>query len=117
MQRHGLPSVTAINTARSKETGPAGGMAGQPTIPGDAASKWKPGQPEVKAQATVSISCSIGTMERGEELIDAHRDGARLIGKYINLTDPKVVRPWVGLIVSHRRIDGRWTGGRLDFRR
>ena len=38
-------------------------------------------------------------------------------GKYINLTDPKVTRPWIGLIVSNRRIDGRWTGGRLDFRR
>jgi hypothetical protein len=50
-------------------------------------------------------------------LIDAHREGARLVGKYINLTDPKVTRPWIGLIVSNQRIDGRWTGGRLDFRR
>jgi hypothetical protein len=51
-------------------------------------------------------------------LIDARREGAaRLIGKYINLTDPKIIRPWVGLIVSNQRIDGRWTGGRLDFRR
>ena len=37
-----------------------------PTIPGDAANKWKQGQAEVKARATVSISCSIGTMERAE---------------------------------------------------
>jgi hypothetical protein len=50
-------------------------------------------------------------------LIDARRDGARLVGKYINLTDPKIMRPWIGLIVSDLRIDGRWTGGRLDFRR
>jgi hypothetical protein len=26
-------------------------------------------------------------------LIDAHCEGARLVGKYINLTDPKIVRP------------------------
>ena len=44
-------------------------------------------------------------------------EGARLVGKYINLTDPKITRPWIGLIVSNQRIDGRWTGGRLDFRR
>jgi hypothetical protein len=51
-------------------------------------------------------------------LIEAKRDGRdRLVGKYINLTDPKIVRPWIGLIVNDRRIDGRWTGGRLDFRR
>ena len=56
-----------------------------------------------------------GGARRG--LIDAHREGTRLVGKYINLTDPKVTRPWIGLIVSNRRIDGRWTGGRLDFRR
>jgi hypothetical protein len=28
----------------------------------------------------------------------------------INLTDPKVTRPWIGLIVSNQRIDGRWAG-------
>ena len=51
-------------------------------------------------------------------LIDAQREGAtKLVGKYINLTDPKVTRPWIGLIVNNERIDGRWTGGRLDFRR
>ena len=50
-------------------------------------------------------------------LIDAHREGTRLVGKYINLTDPKITRPWIGLIVSNQRIDGRWSGGRLDFRR
>jgi hypothetical protein len=41
----------------------------------------------------------------------------RLVGKYINLSNPAITRPWVGLIVSDQRIDGRWTNGRLDFRR
>ena len=45
-------------------------------------------------------------MRRG--LIDARREGAnRLAGKYINLNNPEIVRPWTGLIVDNRRIDGR----------
>jgi hypothetical protein len=81
-----------------------------PTIPGDAASKWKQGKAEAKAA--------------GDRLYllfdwnnDARREGTKLVGKYINLTDPNITRPWIGLIVSNRRIDGQWTGGRLDFRR
>ncbi|MES0041317.1 hypothetical protein [Mesorhizobium sp. M0091] len=50
-------------------------------------------------------------------LIDARREGSRMVGKYINLSDPSVTRPWIGLIVNEERIDGRWPAGRLDFRR
>jgi hypothetical protein len=51
-------------------------------------------------------------------LIDVKREGtAKLVGRYINLTDPNITHPWAGLIVSNQRIDGRWSGGRLDFRR
>ena len=88
-----------------------------PTIPGDAANKWKQGQAEVKTAGDrlyILFDWDNGA-RRG--LIDAHREGTRLAGKYINLTDPKITRPWVGLIVSNQTIDGRWTGGRLDFRR
>jgi hypothetical protein len=89
-----------------------------PTIPGDTRDKWKQGQAEVRAaddRVYILFDWDNG-VRRG--LIDARREGAaRLIGKYINLTDPKIIRPWVGLIVSNQRIDGRWTGGRLDFRR
>jgi hypothetical protein len=87
------------------------------TIPGDAANIWKQGQAEVKAigdRLYLLFDWDNGA-RRG--LIDAHREGARLVGKYINLTDPKITRPWIGLIVSNQRIDGRWTRGRLDFRR
>ncbi len=88
-----------------------------PTIPGDAANKWKQGKAEVKSAGDrlyLQFNWDNG-VRRG--LIDAHREGTRLVGKYINLTDPKVTRPWIGLIVSNQRIDGRWTGGRLDFHR
>ena len=88
-----------------------------PTIPGDAANKWKQGQAEVKAAGDRLYLLFDWDNGARRGLIDAQREGARLVGKYINLTDPKVTRPWIGLIVSNRRIDGRWTGGRLDFRR
>jgi hypothetical protein len=89
-----------------------------PTIPGDAASKWKQGRAEVKAAGERVYLLFDWDNGARRGLIDARREGTtRLVGKYINLTDPKVMRPWIGLIVSSQRIDGRWTGGRLDFRR
>ena len=88
-----------------------------PTIPGDTAEKWKQGQAEARAAGDRLYLIFDWNNGARRGLIDAHRDGTRLVGKYINLTDPKIMRPWIGLIVSNQRIDGRWTGGRLDFRR
>jgi hypothetical protein len=88
-----------------------------PTIPGDTANKWKFGQAEVKAVGDRLYLLFDWDNGARRGLIDAHREGTKLVGKYINLTDPKITRPWIGLIVSNQRIDGRWTGGRLDFRR
>ena len=89
-----------------------------PTIPGDAKDKWKQGRAELRAaEDRVYILFDWNDGAR-KGLIEAQREGTtRLVGKYINLTDPKIIRPWVGLIVSNQRIDGRWSGGRLDFRR
>ena len=89
-----------------------------PTIPGDANDKWKHGA--VKLRMTDDRIYLLFTWDDGRRigLIDARRNGARnLAGKYINLTAPEIVRPWAGLIVDTNRIDGRWTNGRLDFRR
>ncbi|WP_366509728.1 hypothetical protein [Mesorhizobium sp.] len=89
-----------------------------PAIPGDSKDKWKSGRGEVKAagERVYLLFDWHGGVRKG--LIDARRQGAKgLVGKYINLTDRRIVRPWVGLIVSNRRIDGKWPGGRLDFRR
>jgi hypothetical protein len=89
-----------------------------PTMPGDAENKWKQGQAELREgddRVYLLFDWDNGA-RRG--LIDAQRESAtRLVGRYINLTDPKITRPWIGLIVSNQRIDGRWTAGRLDFRR
>lgn len=89
-----------------------------PTIPGDAADKWKQGRAEVRvAHGRIYILFDWDNGAR-RGLIDAERvSETELVGKYINLTNPEVMRPWIGLIVSDRRIDGRWTQGRLDFRR
>jgi len=88
-----------------------------PTIPGDIENKWKEGRAEVKAAGDRLYLLFDWDNGARRGLIEARREGTRLVGKYINLTDPKVTRPWVGLIVSNQRFDGRWAGGRLDFRR
>ncbi|MPZ40204.1 MAG: hypothetical protein GEU95_19535 [Rhizobiales bacterium] len=89
-----------------------------PTIPGDAADKWKQGRAEVRTAGDRVYLLFDWDHGARRGLIDAQREGAtRLVGKYINLSDPTITRPWIGLIVSNQRIDGRWSGGRLDFRR
>jgi hypothetical protein len=89
-----------------------------PTIPGDAANKWKHGRAEARiAGERVYLYFDWDSGAR-KGLIAARREGPqRLVGKYINLSNPEITRPWIGLIVSDQRIDGRWTEGRLDFRR
>jgi hypothetical protein len=89
-----------------------------PTIPGDAPYKWKRGSAE--ARIIGERVYLLFDWDRGARrgLIDAMRESPqRLVGKYINLSNPAITRPWVGLIVSNQRIDGRWPQGRLDFRR
>jgi hypothetical protein len=89
-----------------------------PTIPGDAANKWKQGRGQ--ARITEERVYLYFDWDSGARLglINARREGPqRLVGKYINLSNPEITRPWIGRIVSDRRIDGRWTEGRLDFRR
>jgi hypothetical protein len=88
------------------------------TILKDAKNKWKQGQAEVRIVGERVYLLFDWSQGARTGLIDARREDAnRLVGKYINLTDPAITRPWIGLIVSNRRIDGRWPGGRLDFRR
>jgi hypothetical protein len=89
-----------------------------PTIPDDAPYKWKRGSAEARiigARVYLLFDWDRGA-RRG--LIDAMRESPqRLVGKYINLSNPAITRPWVGRIVSDQRIDGCWPQGRLDFRR
>jgi hypothetical protein len=89
-----------------------------PTIPGDSKEKWKQGDADVRTggECVYLLFRWDGGMRRG--LIEARHEGTHsLVGKYINLNNPAIMRPWIGLIVDNRRIDGRWPLGRLDFRR
>jgi hypothetical protein len=89
-----------------------------PTIPGDATDLWKQGQAELKTAGDRVFLLFDWADGARWGLIHARREGEdRLVGKYVNLTNQSITRPWTGLIVSNRRIDGRWPGGRLDFRR
>jgi hypothetical protein len=89
-----------------------------PTMPGDTADQWKPGRAELRTAGERVYLLFDWDSGARKGLIDARREGPqRLVGKYINLSNPAITRPWIGLIVSDRRIDGRWTEGRLDFRR
>jgi hypothetical protein len=89
-----------------------------PTIPGDATHVWKQGKAELRAVGDRVYLLFDWNSGARWGLIHARREGEdRLVGKYVNLADRSIARPWTGLIVSNTRIDGRWPGGRLDFRR
>jgi hypothetical protein len=89
-----------------------------PTIPGDAANKWKQGRAEARIAGERVYLLFDWDHGPSKGLIDARREGPqRLVGKYINLSNPAITRPWIGRVVSDQRIDGRWPQGRLDFRR
>jgi len=89
-----------------------------PTMPGDAPDQWKQGRAEARIERERVYLLFDWASGARKGLIDASRESPqRLVGKYINLSNPAITRPWVGLIVNDRRIDGRWTHGRLDFRR
>jgi hypothetical protein len=89
-----------------------------PTIPGDATHLWKQGDAELKTAGDLVYLLFDWANGARWGLIHARREGDdRLVGKYVNLTNPSITRPWTGLIVSDHRIDGRWPGGRLEFRR
>ena len=79
---------------------------------------WQQGTGELRTvddRVYILFNWNAGT-SRG--LIEARRDGDhRLVGRYLNLENPAITRPWVGVIVDERRIDGQHSGGRIDFRR
>lgn len=50
-------------------------------------------------------------------LIEAVREGDRLVGRFSNPKDMQDTSPWAGKIVDEYRIDGQWGAGRWDFRR
>lgn len=85
---------------------------------GIAKDKWKQGKAELRMTRDRVYLLFHWDNDTEKGLLDARREGSNgLIGRYLNLGNPDITRPWVGLIVDNQRIDGRWTDGRLDFRR
>jgi hypothetical protein len=115
----------SADDANSESWGDAS-SEGSPSLEGEWSSRWNGGAAGNQWKAGGGTIRMIGDrfyalfdwdggMQRG--LIEARREGATLIGRYINLGKPEITRPWVGTIVNAQRIDGQWTLGRLDFRR
>ena len=92
--------------------------AADPTIPDDTPVQWKQGQGEARIVGDRVYLLFDWDSGKRRGLIDARREGShRLVGKYINLNNPEISVPWVGLVVSDQRIDGYFALGRVDFRR
>ena len=92
--------------------------AADPTIAGDTPDKWKQGRGEARIAGDRVYLLFDWDSGKRRGLIDARREGPqRLVGKYINLNNPEITVPWVGLVVNDRRIDGYFALGRVDFRR
>jgi len=114
---NGADDNSQYRTMEGNWSSPWNGGA-DPTIPGDAPDQWKQGRAEARIEGERVYLLFDWASGARKGLIEARREGPqRLVGKYINLTNPAITRPWIGLIVNDRRIDGRWTQGRLDFRR
>lgn len=79
---------------------------------------WQQGRGKLRAdeeRVYVLFDWADGTKQG---LIEARFDGLdRLIGRYLSLSNPEIIRPWVGLVVNAARIDGEHSAGRIDFRR
>lgn len=77
-----------------------------------------PDDPNAPAWGTPVNDAPSSIVGARQALLDVrYVDPDTLVGRYINLSNPAITQPWVGLIVDNRRIDGRWPNGRLDFRR
>jgi hypothetical protein len=101
-------------------------VSGASSVDGQWASRWKDTGEWTAGRATIRT--------KGDRVYILYRDGGarylfelrygnnganpqRLVGRYVNLGDEEDNGPWVGRIIGNDRIDGKWTGGRWDFRR
>jgi hypothetical protein len=131
--RDTMPEESASDDNAAPWSGPHGGYpqgsieglwssrwkgAADPTIAGDTPDKWKQGEGEARIVGERVYLLFDWDSGRRRGLIEARREGPRrLVGKYINLNNPDISVPWVGLVVSDARIDGYFSQGRVDFRR
>lgn len=112
---------TSVNDASSSIVGAWSSRwngGADPTIPDDSEAAWKRGKATVRVAGSRFYLLFDWDGGARQALLDVrYVDPDTLVGRYINLSNPAITQPWVGLIVDNRRIDGRWPNGRLDFRR
>ena len=85
---------------------------------GIAKDEWKRGHARIRMSGEHFYALFDWDEGTQSGLIEARLEGpATLIGRYINLGNPEIKRPWIGTIVDANRIDGQWILGRLDFSR
>jgi hypothetical protein len=122
--RAARPLGSADDANSEPWSGASGG--GSPSLEGNWSSRWNGGAAKDqwkdgkgRIRMTGDRFYALFDWDGGTQsgLIEARREGATLIGRYINLGKPEITRPCVGTIIDDQRIDGQWTQGRLDFRR
>jgi hypothetical protein len=85
---------------------------------GAAKDEWKRGHARIRMSGETFYALFDWDEGTQSGLIEARLEGSTtLVGRYVNLGNPEIRRPWVGTIVDANRIDGQWTLGRLDFSR
>lgn len=83
--------------------------------------RWRVGnEPWQQGVATLKVEGDrvyILHKDAGTYLIEAQKQGDRLLGRYVNVGDPTDTSPFYGIVVDPYRIDGHWAKGRWDLRR
>jgi hypothetical protein len=93
------------------------------SIEGPWSSRWNGGAEKWIGNGTAHIRIAkdrvyiLYSDATGSYLVDAKRAGNTLVGRYVNINNPKDVSPFFGRIVDNTRIDGAWSQGRWDLRR
>jgi hypothetical protein len=88
------------------------------TIAGDTAETWKAGRAEIVSRDDRVYIFFDWDNGKRKGLLEVRRENAnRLVGKYLNVTNPVISRPWVGHVIGADRLDGTFPGGRLEFSR
>ena len=91
----------------------SGEWAGRWKVDGHA---WRVGRAWVKLDGRRTFILFKG--ENASYIFEAKNSGKnKLLGHYMNLHDESDYGPWLGTIISNKRIDGFWRDGRWDFRR
>lgn len=84
-------------------------------------SRWRTGPGQwLQGVATLHVQGDqiyILYKDSSTQLFEGTRVKDKIIGRVVDVNDPKETSPWVGTIVNDYRIDGHWYRGRWDFRR